>query len=194
MAFLLAAALISAVPSLSFANPDVYSVLPADTRVLQFTLADLDGDSRQELAVLYTAANETRLTLFREESGRWSRWWDDNGDIYLKDGTLPRSLEAVDTNGDQRAEVLVYYLTEKNTAMATRILTLSDQEPDKPVFKVILEDTTSPPGYPLLGTEDQGHSVTFMRMATRKSSGYRRVYCWNGGAFEKCKEVQWEKP
>ena len=176
------------------ANPDVYRILPADTRVLQYTLADLDGDSRQELAVLYTTADDTRLTLFREESGRWSRWWDDNGAIYLKDGTLPRFLEAADTNGDQSAEVLVYYLTEKNTAMATRILTLSGLESDKPVFKVILEDTTSPPGYPLLGTEDQSHSVTFMRMATRKSSGYRRVYCWNGGEFEKCKEIAWEKP
>jgi hypothetical protein len=181
-------------PCSSYANPDVYSVLPADTRVLTFSLADLDGDAQQELAVLYTTADETRLTLFKGKSGRWARWWDDNGAITMKDGNTPRSLETVDTNADGRAEILLYYLAEKNTAMATRILTLEDTDRDQPAFKVILQDLTSPPGYPLLGIEEQAPSVTFLRMATGKSNGYRRVYCWNGDIFEKCKEVVWERP
>jgi hypothetical protein len=45
-----------------------------------------------------------------------------------------------------------------------------------------------------LGTEGQTFSVTFMRMATRERSGYRRVYCWNKKRFEKCVEVEWKKP
>jgi len=181
-------------PAVSSANPDVYGVLPADIRVLQFSLADFDGDTREELAVLYTTADETRLTLFREDSGHWSRWWDDNGAINGQDGSAPRSLETVDTNGDGKAEMLTYYLTEENTAMAARILALDDQDPANPAFSVILEDMTAPPGYPLLGTEGQSPSVTFMRMASEEKNGYRRVYCWDGDAFEKCKEVVWKVP
>jgi hypothetical protein len=142
-------------PAVSSANPDVYGVLPADIRVLQFSLADFDGDTREELAVLYTTADETRLTLFREDSGHWSRWWDDNGAINGQDGSAPRSLETVDTNGDGKAEMLTYYLTEENTAMAARILALDGQDPTNPAFNIILEDMTSHPGYPLLGTEGQ---------------------------------------
>ena len=180
-------------PCLSYANPDVYSVLPADTRVLTFGLADFDGDTRQELAVLYTTSDETRLTLFKGQSGQWVRWWDDNGAINQKDGSAPRSLETADTNADGRAEILLYYLVERNNVMVARILTLDGRDRDRPEFKVILQDLTSPPGYPLLGVEGQAPSVTFMRMATGKSSGYRRVYCWNGDVFEICKEVVWEK-
>ena len=192
--FLLFIVLSGVLPVVSSANPDVYSVLPADTRILQYSLADFDGDAREELAVLYQTADETRVTLFREDSGRWSRWWDDNGAINSQDGNAPRSLETVDTNGDGRAEMLAYYLTEKNTAMAARILALDDQDLANPVFNVILEDMTAPPGYPLLGTEGQAHSVTFMRMASEEGNGYRRVYCWDGERFEKCLEVEWEKP
>ncbi|MCK5351182.1 VCBS repeat-containing protein [bacterium] len=192
--FLLFVVLSGVLPAVSSANPDVYSVLPADTRILQYSLADFDGDAREELAVLYQTADETRLTLFREDSGRWSRWWDDNGAINRQDGNALRSLETVDTNGDGRAEMLAYYLTEKNTAMAARILALDDQDLANPVFNVILEDMTAPPGYPLLGTEGQAHSVTFMRMASEEGNGYRRVYCWDGERFEKCLEVEWEVP
>jgi hypothetical protein len=194
MVFLLIAVLLLILPALSAANPDVYKVLPGDTRILQYNLADFDGDAREELAVLYTTAKETRLTLFRGDSGRWTRWWDDRGGISLPDGGAPRSLETVDTNGDGRAEMLVYYLTEKSTTMAARILTLDNRDPANPVFNVILEDVTSPPGYPLVGMEGQSFSVTFMKMATRKNNGYRRVYCWNQKRFEKCVEVVWEKP
>jgi hypothetical protein len=180
-------------PAASFANPDVYNVLPADTRILQYSLADFDGDAREELAIFYTTADETRLTLFREDSGRWSRWWDDNGAINGQDGKAPRSLETVDTNGDGSAEILTYYLTEGNTAMASRILALDNRDLANPVFNVILEDMTAPPGYPLLGTEGQEFSVTFMRMASEEGNGYRRVYCWNGESFEKCVEVEWKR-
>lgn len=191
---LLVAVLSGGMPALTSANPDVYGVLPADTRILQYSLADFDGDARKELAILYTTADETHLTLFRGDSGRWSRWWDDNGALKRQDGNTLRSLETVDTNGDGRAEMLTYYLTEKNTAMATRILALDDRDPANPVFNVILEDATSPPGYPLLGMEGQAFSVTFMRMASEQGNGYRRVYCWNGQSFEKCVEVEWEMP
>lgn len=182
-------------PEFVLANPDVYSVLPADTRVLQYTLADFDGDAVEELAILYTTADETRLTLFRGDSGHWSRWWDANGAIDREDGSVIRSLETVDINGDGRAEILVYYLTEHNMALATRIFSLDDPtDPENPIFKVILEDATSPPGYPVLGMEGEYFSVTFMRMASESDIGFRRVYCWNGEAFEKCKEVVWELP
>jgi hypothetical protein len=184
----------AALPAASFANPDVYNVLPADTRILQYSLADFDGDSREELAVLYTTADETRLTLFRVESGRWSRWWDDNGAINRQDGDAPRSLETVDTNGDGSAEILTHYLIEGNAAMAARILALDGGDPANPAFNVVLEDVTAPPGYALLGTEGQAFSVTFMRMPSEEGNGYRRVYCWDGEKFEKCKEVEWEKP
>jgi len=191
---LLLTALSCILPSASSANPDVYDALPGDTRILQYNLADFDGDAREELAVLYTTSDETRLTLFRGDSGRWSRWWDDNGGITHQDGSAPRSMEIRDTNGDGRAEMLAYYLTEKNTVMAIRILTLDDRDPSNPVFNVILEDKVSPPGYPLVGMEAQAFSVTFFKMATSESNGYRRVYCWNKKRFEKCVEVEWEKP
>lgn len=182
-------------PEFVLADSDVYNVLPADTRVLQYDLADFDGDAVEELAILYTTADETRLTLFRGDSGHWSRWWDDNGAIDREDESTIRSLETGDINGDGRAEILVYYLTEHNMALVTRILSLDDPpDPANPIFKVILEDATSPPGYPVLGKEGEDFSVTFMRMASGSDNGFRRVYCWNGEAFEKCKEVVWELP
>ena len=195
MIILLFSVILSAfIPLTCFANPDVYDVLPADIRILQYSLADFDGDAREELAILYTTADETRLTLFRGDSGHWSRWWDDNGAISRQDGDAPRSLETVDTNGDGRAEILTHYLTEGNSAMASRILALDNEDPAQPAFNVILEDITAPPGYALLGTEGQAHSVTFMKMPSEEGNGYRRVYCWDGEIFEKCKEIVWEKP
>jgi len=192
--FLLLAVLACCVPAVSFANPDVYRVLPPDTRILQYSLADFDGDARGELAVLYKTADETRLTLFKDDSGHWKRWWDDNGILDREEGDPPRSLEAVDVNGDGKAEMLTYYLAEGNTALAARILALESDDPADPAFEVLLEDVTSPPGYPLLGMEGEEFSVTFLKMASEEGDGYRRVYCWKGDAFEKCREVVWEKP
>ena len=95
---MLSASLVVFLPLKSSANSDVYDVLPADTHVLQYSQADFDGDGGQELAVLYTTGEETRLTLFKADSGRWSRWWDDKGLILMPDGTVaytpsrPRTL------------------------------------------------------------------------------------------------------
>lgn len=181
-------------PGKILANSDVYDVLPPDTRILQYSLADFDGDNVEELATLYTSDGKTHITLFKGKSGHWFRWWDGDMALELSDGSMPLRLETVDTNGDGRAEILAYYLTGNKGSMTARILTLQDPGSTNPVFEVILEDSTSPPGYPLLGTEGSSSSVTFLRMATEKENGYRRVYCWNGTAFEKCKEVPWEKP
>jgi hypothetical protein len=103
-------------------------------------------------------------------------------------------MEIADTNGDGTDEVLIYYVVENNTAMKTRILALETGSLPGVIFKVILEDITSPAGYPLLETEEGIPSVTFMRMPTDTGSGYRRVYCWDGDTFIKCREVEWEKP
>ena len=187
-------ALSGILPAHTIANSDVYRVLPADTRILQYSLADFDGDAREELAVLYTTSDETRLTVFKEDSGRWTRWWDDNGTISGKAGIAPRSLETVDTNGDGRDDIITYSLTAGNIAMAARILTLDNRDPVRPVFDVILEDMTAPPGYPILGTEGPSSSVTFLKMATVEADGYQRVYCWDGEKFEKCREVEWKNP
>jgi hypothetical protein len=54
--FLFPVILSAFIPLASFANPDVYDVLPADIRILQYSLADFDGDAREELAILYTTA------------------------------------------------------------------------------------------------------------------------------------------
>ena len=175
------------------ANPDVYDVLPDDTRVLQYCLGDLDGDSKDELAVLYTTGDETRITLFRADGGHWSRWWDDNGSATMKDGIAPGSMEAVDTNGDGRLEILTYYLSQGHNAMAARVWSLDNRDPGSPAMDVLLEDVTSPPGYPLLGMEEEQFSITFLKMPSADGDGYRRVYCWNGDVFENCLEVKWEK-
>ena len=175
------------------ANPDVYSVLPEDTRVLQFGLGDLDGSEGEELAVLFTTGEETRLTLFKGEAGHWVLWWQDGGLLPGEDGILPRSLEIADTNGDGRDEILTYALTEGGGALRARILSLRDPGEEDPVFQVILEDRTSPPGYPLLGREEARPSVTFLKMASGEGeSGYRRVYCWDGEKFERCLEEEWK--
>jgi hypothetical protein len=183
-----------AVPGNALANADVYKALPADTRVVSYSLGDHDGDGQEELAVLYSSDGGIHLTLFKPDSGHWSKWSDVKGPYVLKDGTWPRSMESADANGDGRDEVLTYYVVENNTAMAARILALKNVDLPTPTFEVILQDVTSPAGYPLLETEDGAFSVTFMRMASRTSSGYRRVYCWKGNTFEKCKEVEWKKP
>jgi len=191
--FLLLGLLAAALPARADASSDVYKVLPADTRVLQYGLADFDGDGSPELAVLYTTSGETHLTVFRGESGHWARWWDDKGALGEVAGTGPRSMETVDTNGDGSAEIILYSLTAGNAAMKARILTLDNTEPARPDFKVVLEDMTAPPGYPILGTEGRSPSVTFLKMATGVADGYERVYCWDGEKFEKCREVEWKR-
>jgi len=181
------------VPGTALANSDVYKVLPPDTRVLQYNLADIDGDAVKELAILYRAGGKTHMALFKAKSGRWFRWWDDDGTLELPDGSLPMGFETADVNGNGRAELLTYYLTGNNSSMTTRILALKEADTMDPAFEVILKDATSPPGYPILGIEGSWSSVTFLHMGTDRENGYRRVYCWNGKAFEKCEEVSWGK-
>lgn len=176
------------------ANPDVYAALPGDTRVLQYSVSDLDGDSSAELAVLYTSGGATMLTLFKARSGSWVRWWDDNGALADEDGTFPSRLETADTNGNGVSEILTYTVTGDRSAMTARIWSFDETSGQEPDFKVILEDMTAPPGYPLLGSQDSKASVTFLKMPSPEEDGYRRVYCWNGESFENCLEVEWEKP
>jgi len=177
------------------ANPDVYAALPADTRVIQYGLGDLDGDLLDELAVLYTSGGAVNLALFKAEKGRWSLWWKDSALLSGMDGASPSSVELADVNGDGRSEILFYFLTGGGSGMASRILAIDTAGPGSLATEVLLEDTTVPPGYPLFGSEDGVPSITFLRMPLVKGdTGYRRVYCWDGKRFEKCVEVKWDKP
>jgi len=177
----------------AMANPDVYASLPSDTRVIQYGLGDLDGDSREELAVLYSSRGLTRLALFESRSGRWSRWGKDIGPAAEKNGAAARSVELLDINGDGKEEIIIYYLTAGSRAMEARILAFRTGKSNGPRAVVLLEDQVSPPGYPLFGTEDGKPCVTFLKMSSELGeSGHRRVYCWEGDRFEKCVEVPWE--
>ncbi|UCG39285.1 MAG: hypothetical protein JSV00_03365, partial [bacterium] len=84
----------------SEAHPDVYAVLPGDTQVLSYHVGDVDGDARDELAVLYRSAQRTALALFRGEAGHWRLWWEDGGDLQREDGLQVDSVDFVDTNRD----------------------------------------------------------------------------------------------
>jgi hypothetical protein len=187
--------LLTAAADPAWADPDVYASLPDDTRVIQYDTGDLDGDSREELAVLFTSGENVRLALFRAHSGYWSPWWRDKDLISKKNGSTVHSVELADTNGDGIDEILVYYLTPGDRAMAARILAVENGQRDRPSAKILLEDMTSPPGYPLLGTENGSASVTFMKIPLSSGDiGYRRVYCWEEDRFERCVEVPWIKP
>ncbi len=183
-----------ALPGSALADPDVYAALPPDISVLQYDLGDINGDHRKELAVLYTSDGSTRLALFRAESGHWSKWTDGNSSLEREDGATARSILLTDTNGDGTDEILAYYLTSGDTAMVTRVLSLDVKGEGPPALRNILEDRTVPPGYPLLGTEGQKPSVTFLQMNNGSGNGLRRAYCWDGNQFEKCVEVEWKKP
>jgi hypothetical protein len=185
---------LSLLASPAFANPDVYAALPSGIRVLQYGLGDVDGDSRKELAVLYTSEGAGQLALFKADAGRWVKWSDGSNSIKREDGAMARSMEITDTNGDGTDEILAYYLSDGNGAMFTRVLAINTNGKGSPELRNILEDRTVPPGYPLLGSEGQKPSVTFLQMGNGSTDGLRRVYCWNGDSFEKCVEVIWEKP
>ena len=176
------------------ANPDVYAALPSGIRVLQYGLGDIDGDNYKELAVLYTAEGSEQLALFKADAGRWAKWSDGSNSIKREDGATARSMELTDINGDGTNEVLVYYLSAGEGAMVTRVLSIDNNGGGSPRLFTLLEDKTVPPGYPLLGSEGQKPSVTFLQMGNGKSDGLRRVYCWNGESFDKCVEVVWERP
>jgi hypothetical protein len=164
----------------ALANPDVYAALPTGIRVLQYGLGDVDGDSRKELAVLYTSEGSGQLALFKADAGRWVKWSDGSNSIKREDGAMARSMEITDTNGDGTDEILAYYLSDSNGAMVTRVLSMNTNGKGSPELRNILEDSTFPPGYPLLGSEGQKPSITFLQMGNGSADGLRRVYCWNG--------------
>lgn len=186
--------LLVVVPAPAPANPDVYAALPAGIRVLQYGLGDMDGDQRKELAVLYTKEGASRLALFRPEAGRWSKVTDGTAALKMKEEATPRFMEIADTNGDGTDEILAYYLADGDGSMVTRVLSLDSEGTGTPELRAILEDRTVPPGYPLLGSEGEKPSVTFLQMGNGSTDGLRRVYCWEGKKFEKCLEIVWEKP
>ena len=177
------------------ANPDVYASLPVDTRVIQYGLGDLDGDSREELAVLFSSRGLTQLALFKARSGHWSRWGNDIGPVAGKNGAAARSVELRDTNGDGKDEIIIYYLTAGDGAMEARIMAVRPGKSNSPQAAVLLEDKVFPPGYPLFGTEDGKPCVTFLKMPSEnRGDGHRRVYCWEGDRFDKRVEIPWKTP
>jgi hypothetical protein len=175
------------------ANPDVYGSLPEDTRVVQYGLGNIDGDSGQELAVLFLSGGRTRLALFRAHSGHWVPW---GLDVFPQGGKAEgsaRSVELLDATGDGRDEVILYNLTPGGESLLASILSFRNDGSGVPMAVVLLEDEVSPPGYPLFGIEKGKPEVTFLRMPSGSGEkGHRRVYCWEGDRFEKCEEVEWE--
>jgi hypothetical protein len=189
--FLLIFCLAAGQPLAASANDDVYSALPDDIEVIQFMTGDIDGDSVNELGIMYTWRRSPRLSIFRGDSGRWQRWFEVDGTFIHRDGLDVRSFELADATGDGVAELLLYHVDRRRGGMLTTVLTWTASEPD-PGFNPVLEDRTVPAGYPLLGREEDRPAITFLNMGN--GDGYRRVYCWNGDKFEKCKEVVWRKP
>jgi|GEM_PF-4198266 len=177
------------------AHPDVYAALPPDAAVVQYGLGDLAGDPQKELAVFFTAREEARLALFSARAGRWILLLEGPAPgLELETGT-PHCLEIMDANSDGRDEILTHSLSSRDHSMITRILTLDASDGGSPSLRVLLEDATSPPGYPLFGTEGGAPAVTFLKMPGKNGrGGHRRSYCWEGGRFLKCVEVPWGEP
>ena len=175
------------------AHPDVYKALPPDITVVQYGLGDLAGDSVKELAVLFTAGDETRLAVFTAQKGRWALLIEGPAPRLGFEAGTPRCLEMVDANLDGRDEILTHSLSLRDNSMITRIVKLEKPDGSPPSLRVLLEDMISPPGYPLFGTEEGMASVTFLKMPQEDGgAGYRRVYCWKGDRFERCIEETWK--
>jgi len=177
------------------ANDAVYSALPEDIEVLSYKLGDIDGDSRDELGVLYRSGDRINLALFSAPSENWTLLFELGKYDSFFQGEPIYSFEMADTDGDNTSEVLTYYLVQGGDALATRILKYREGEKRASLYRT-LEDTTSPPGYPLLGITKGLPSVTFMHMGdpgteSSGSPGYQRTWCWDGTSFEKCLEVPW---
>ncbi|MBN2719828.1 MAG: hypothetical protein JXR72_01870, partial [Proteobacteria bacterium] len=140
-------------PGPAHANPDVYAALPSDARVIQHGLGDLAGDPQKELAVFFTAGEEARLALFFARAGRWILLLEGPAPGLVLESGTPRCMEIMDANSDGRDEILTHSLSSRDHSMITRILTLDASDGVSPSIRVLLEDVTSPPGYPLFGTE-----------------------------------------
>ncbi len=172
----------------AFANQDIYDALPEDVEVKRYIMNDLDGDSTDEIGILYRTEGGLALTIFQAQAGRWKRWWDLEGSGPGENLDL-QSFDLVDVNGDGSGEILINFITPDRSSMFSRILSLKGARGSDPEVFVLLEDFTSPAGYPVLGDQEGRPSVTFLDMGSKGRSGYRRVYCWDGSAFEKCMEV-----
>lgn len=171
------------------ANPDIYSALPEDIQVIKYVLGDADGDGTDEIGILYRTGNRVNLTFFHTADGKWKRWWDystgsDSSNLRL------HSFDIRDVTGNGRNEVIVNLISPGSDLMASKVL-VYDRVADSPSFSVLLEDSTRPAGYPLFGDLNGKSSVTFLDLGDENRSGHRRVYCWQGRAFEKCLEVPW---
>lgn len=191
--------IIIALPGRAAANSDVYALLPSDVEVTSYAVGDVDGDSLEELALLYRAGGKQRLSLFHARAGRWVRWWDLPDALSAGGGLTLHSFGLVDATGEGVPEISVHFTSPGGATMVTRVLGFIGSGSGEPRFRVLLEDFTLPAGYPVYGKQDDRPSVTFLNMGGRDAEGkprpgYRRVYCWNAGRFEKCGEVVWEVP
>lgn len=196
---LFATALIHAEGRPVLAHSDVYTSLPADTVVTSYLTGDVDGDSVEELVVLYRTDGEVRLTLFHAADGRWVRWWDFGRDAAGGKDAALHSFDLVDANRDGSFEVAAYLKPSLKNILITKVLSFAGGESGSPNPTLLLEDFISPPGYPIFGTDNGRASVTFLNMGQGDTmepdgTGYRRVYCWDSSRFEKCVEVEWEIP
>jgi len=192
-------ALIIALPAPSAANNEVYALLPADVEVAHYAVGDVDGDSLDELAVLYRTGGRQALTLFHAREGRWIRWWDLSDTASGRGGLTLHSFDVLDSTGDGIPELSVHFTSPGGATMVIRVLGFYRSDSGEPSFRVLLEDFTLPAGYPVYGSEDSRPSVTFLNMGGRDAQGnslhgYSRVYCWTGTGFEKCGETIWEIP
>jgi hypothetical protein len=191
--------LIIAFPGRIPANSDVYALLPPDVEVTSYAVGDVDGDSLEELALLYRASGKQHLSLFHARSGRWVRWWNLPDTLSISGGLVLYSFGLVDATGDGTLEISVYFTSPKGATMVTKVLGFSGSGSKEPHFRVLLEDFTLPAGYPVYGKQDDRPSVTFLNMGGRDAKGksqpgYSRVYCWDADRFEKCGEVVWQVP
>ncbi len=174
----------------ALANQDIYDALPEDVEVKRYIMSDLDGDSMDEIGILYQAKGRLALTIFQAQAGRWKKWWGLEGSGPGGNLNL-QSFDLVDVNGDGNVEILVNFITPDRSSMFSQILSFNGARGSEPDVSVLLEDFTSPAGYPVLGDREGRPSVTFLDMGSKDRTGYRRVYCWDGAAFEKCLEVPW---
>jgi len=181
------------------ANTEVYALLPGDVAVTGYAVGDIDGDSLDELALLYRTGGRQALSLFHARDGHWTRWWDLPETSSTQGGLTLHSFGILDSNGSGTPEIALYLTSPGGATMVTRILGFVRSDSQEPGFRILLEDFTLPAGYPVYGSLEDRPSVTFLNMGGRDTKGkplpgYSRVYCWETDRFEKCDETVWEVP